>query len=68
MALSRMQINILRGAATVLVLIPPMQAMRYAIHVAPLYSPAKSGIDALRGDWIKIGADIQKSLEKEIND
>jgi hypothetical protein len=67
MSLSRKHINILRGAATVLILIPPMQAVRYRVDINPLYTPAPSGIEALRNDWMKIGMDIQKPLLEEIN-
>ena len=68
MTLTKTQINILRGATTVLVLFPPMQATRYSTSITFFYTSAKSSVEALRSDWIKIGADIHKSLEKEIND
>jgi len=55
--------NFLRGAGTVLELFPTHSSDGYKEE--KLYTPPASDLEALQGDWIKIGQDLWRAIGYE---
>ena len=53
--------NIIRGAGSVMELIPPPRPKRHP----RFYKPAPTASEALRGDWDTIGRTLRKAFEVE---
>lgn len=64
MKLTTTQTSLLAGASTVFAIFPQVTVTRCARVITPLYRPQASSLEALRSDWMKIGADIQRVLEQ----
>jgi hypothetical protein len=58
------QASLLAGASTVFAIFPQATVARYTRVITPLYRPQASSMEALRSDWTKIGADIQRVIEQ----
>lgn len=64
MKLTHTQASLLAGASTVFAIFPQVTVAHYTRVITPLYRPQASSLMALRSDWLKIGADIQRILEQ----
>lgn len=52
--------NLLAGAATIGSIMPTQERP----PIKTLYAPAASATEALRGDWVRVGNDIRRAMEK----
>lgn len=67
MKLTRTQKCLMHGAQTVLVLFPSVTTYHYARVYPTFHSPAETVADSLYGDWVKVGMDIHRATQKQIN-
>ena len=65
MKLTHTQASLLAGVSTILAILPQPRVTRYAREIVPLYTPSASSLEALRGDWVRIGMDIHQVLSRQ---